>query len=53
MAKKTVASYQGEKAAAKKYTKLIRFVKNKNGNYTTAEKIIKYEDVDKELGKGE
>jgi len=48
MAKKTVASLQ---TLGKDYVKIIKTVKNEKGNYKFVEKIVKKEDVEKELEK--
>lgn len=48
MAKKTVASLQTE---TNKYSKVIKMTKNKKGNYSFIEKIVKKEDVEKHLEK--
>ena len=49
MAKKTVADFKQN--LGKEYVKIIKTVKNKKGNYTFKEMIVKTEDKDKYLGK--
>ena len=47
MAKKVVADFKSD--TTKNHTKIIRMIKNKKSNYTFIEKIVKKEDVEKNL----
>jgi len=48
MAKKTVAGFRKD-TDTQKFVKLVKTVKNKKGNYSFKEMIIKKENVDKNL----
>ena len=46
MAKKTVATLQTGKTDGRSYTKVIKMVKNANGNYCFDEKMVPNEAVE-------